>query len=88
MDRETDALIMAIAKWLSAVFPREIDERRQKAMGLCLTAEGADLQVVARLREGTLIIEGTVQSERVEIFRQNVGAFTGFMTPESGGNAQ
>ncbi len=88
MDEETDVLITAIAKWLSAVFPRKLDERRQKAMGLCLTAEGADLQVVARLREGALLIEGTAQGERVEIFRQDVGVFTGFTTPEKGTSRQ
>ncbi len=88
MDEETDVLITAIAKWLVAVFPRKLDERRQKAMGLCLTAEGADLQVVARLREGALLIEGTAQGERVEIFRQDVGAFRGFTTPEKGAQRQ
>jgi nitrogen fixation protein FixH len=87
MDDETDVLTKAIANWLTVAFQRELDEEKQKALGLCLTAEGADLQVVARLREGALIIESTAQGERVEIFRQNV-AFTGFMTSEEGGNAQ
>ncbi len=64
------------------------DRDHPRDVGLCLTAEGADLQVVARLREGALLIEGTVQGERVEIFRQDVGAFAGFTTPEKGAKRQ
>ena len=63
---------MAVSDWLSGVLARPFDEERRRAIELCLTAPGTDLQVVIRLREGALVDEGTGEGKRIEIYREDV----------------
>jgi hypothetical protein len=42
------------------------------AIEFCLTANGADIQLVVRLRAGALLVEGTADGKRIEIYREDV----------------
>ena len=59
MQTLTDALTVAVSNWLTGVLARPFDEERRRAIEFCLAANGADIQLVVRLRAGALVVEGT-----------------------------
>jgi hypothetical protein len=87
MQTLTDTLTVAVSNWLTGVLARPFDEERRRAIELCLTAPGTDLQVVIRLREGALVDEGTGEGKRIEIYREDVEPLrpiTGFAETSGG----
>lgn len=72
MNPVTDALTITIADWVTMAMAKPLTEDQRKALELCLTADGADIRVVARLREGALILEGSKGRKRFEFYREDV----------------
>jgi hypothetical protein len=72
MNPVTDALTITIADWVTMAMAKTLDEKKRKALELCVTAEGADIRVVMRLREGALILEGSKNGKRFEFYREDV----------------
>jgi hypothetical protein len=72
MQTLTDTLTTAVSNWLTGVLARPFDEERRRAIEFCLAANGADIQLVVRLREGVLVDEGTAEGKRLEIYREDV----------------
>jgi hypothetical protein len=69
----TDTLTTAIAAWVAMVAQR-LDAEHAELMRNCVAATGADLRVVARLKEGTIVLEGVNDEagKYVEFYREDV----------------
>jgi hypothetical protein len=89
MTDPTDALIKAMSAWASfAVL--QLDQDQHNILRACLDQEGMDVHIVARLREGALILDAVSNKDgkRTALFRQDVEPLrpaTAFAEPESGG---
>jgi len=67
----THTLIGALGPWL-IVAARQLDQERFEALRACLRADGADVRVVIRLREGAILLEATNNGQRLELYREDV----------------
>jgi hypothetical protein len=71
--RPSDDLTVAVSAWLDFAI-HQLNQERLDVLRACITAEGGDVQIVARLREGAIILEGISAGQRVELFREDVGS--------------
>lgn len=67
----TENLIAAVGPWLSAAKLR-MDQERLETLHACLQADGADLQIAIRLREGAIVLDATNNGQRLELYREDV----------------
>ncbi|TYO65758.1 hypothetical protein FXV83_15185 [Bradyrhizobium hipponense] len=67
----TENLIAAIGPWLDEA-KLHMDQERVDAYVACLQADGADVQIVIRLREGTISLDGTHDGQPLDLYRQEV----------------
>ena len=67
----TDTLIAALGPWLGAA-AQQLDQERFETLRACLQADGADVRVVIRLREGAILLEATNNGQRLELYREDV----------------
>jgi len=69
----TESLIAAIGPWLSDA-KRSMDEERLKTLQACLQADGADVQINIRLREGAIVVDATNNGQHLELYREDLSA--------------
>jgi hypothetical protein len=69
----TDDLTDALLGWLTAV-ALQLDNGRLKVLRACLDADQADVHIVARLREGSIVLEGVNLANKTstELWAENV----------------
>jgi hypothetical protein len=67
----TENLLAAIGPWLSAAKLR-MDQERLETLHACLQADGADVQIAMRLREGAIVLDATNKGQRLELYREDV----------------
>ena len=88
-DDPTDALTKAMSAWASFAII-QLDQDKLNILRACLDAEGMDVHIIARLREGAVILDAVSNKDgkRTPLFRQDVEPLrpqTAFAEPESGG---
>ena len=67
----TENLIAAIGPWLSDV-KRSMDQERLETLQACLQADGADVQINIRLREGAIVVDATNNGQHLELYREDL----------------
>lgn len=67
----TENLIAAVGPWLSAA-KRHMDQERLETLQACLQADGADVQINIRLREGAIVLDATNNGKHLELYREDV----------------
>jgi hypothetical protein len=67
----TENLIAAVGPWLNAA-KLCIDRERLETLRACLQADGADVQINIRLREGAIVLDATNNGQHLELYRENV----------------
>ena len=80
-------MTVAVSNWPTGVLARPFDEERRRAIEFCFAANGADIQLVVRLREGAVVVKGTAEGGRIEIYREEVEPLrpiTGFAETSGG----
>jgi hypothetical protein len=91
MDRKlTDDLTAAVSAWATLALA-QLDAERLKIVETVYADPNADLRVVVRLKQGSLILDATVErpgepGKRMELFREDVHPLrpqTGFATPDN-----
>jgi hypothetical protein len=72
-DRPIDDLTDALLGWLTAV-ALQLDNARLKVLRRCLEADKADVYIVARLREGSIVLEGVnlANNTKTELWAESV----------------
>ncbi len=67
----TENLIAAVGPWLSAA-KLSMDQECLETLHACLQADGADVQINIRLREGAIVLDATNNGQRLELYRESV----------------
>lgn len=75
-DRPIDDLTRALSAWLTSV-AHQLDTDRLEILYACLNADQHDVYVVARLREGAVVLEGVnnANGTLTEFWREDVERF-------------
>jgi hypothetical protein len=87
MNDTTNDLTRTVSAWLTAV-ALQLDSDRLKTLRACLDADQADVYVVARLREGAVVLEGINRANDTytELWREDVEPLrpdSGFAMPDT-----
>jgi hypothetical protein len=67
----TENLIAAVGPWLTAAKLR-MDQERLETLRACLQADGADVQIVIRVRECAIVLHATNNGQHLEPYREDV----------------
>lgn len=78
----TENLIAALGPWLDGA-RLHMDEEHLETYRACLQADGADVQIVIRLRQGAIVLDATNNDQRLELYREEVQPRDAFGRPEA-----
>ncbi len=67
----TETLISAIGPWLDGA-RLQMDQEHLETYRACLQTDGADVQIVIRLREAAIVLDPTNNGQRLELYREDV----------------
>jgi hypothetical protein len=70
--RQADNLCDAAADWASMASARINDPDKSVALSTCMIMPGAEIRVVAKLREGVLVLEGAYEGKCRELYREDI----------------
>ncbi|WP_407179585.1 hypothetical protein [Bradyrhizobium sp. STM 3562] len=78
----TENLIDAIGPWLDGA-RLHMDQQRLETYRACLQADGGDVQIVIRLKEGAIVLDATNNGQLLELYREDVQPRDSFGRPEA-----
>ncbi len=67
----TENLIAALVPWLEGA-RLQMDQERIETYRACLQADGADVEIAIRVREGVIVLGATNNGRHLELYREEV----------------